>query len=126
MTNQIWVTGYDIYTAAVNGANRGYNRSNDDHQVYEQMIAKNFEILLDDLEDLSDRNDVMASTGNDWRRAYFPLEKFMDHCHIAGKPSDVHARVIMPVGSPRPFDIPMDDWEYLTMKYENKISSISK
>jgi hypothetical protein len=110
MSEVIFATGEQIYKAAVAGAMRGYNRSTDDHQRYEQMIDEHYLTMLDDLGDEVIRSQIQENTDNNWRKANLPLSMALVHTHISGKPCEEHARVYLTSNPILVFDIPMSRW----------------
>ncbi len=108
--DMIYVKGQDIFEAAVAGANLGYNRSTDQHGAYSAALKECFDELLATSGNRKERRSVMRNTKNDWRNAYLPLCLALYHHHIAGKPTDVHARVYLGTNPGAVFDIPMPYW----------------
>jgi hypothetical protein len=110
MSKVIYATGEQIYTAAVAGAVRGYNRSTDEHSKYEEVIDEHYKAMLSDVQNRSQRRRIQKHTGNNWRKAYLPLSMALVHKHIGGQPCEEHARVYLPSNPARVFDIPLDKW----------------
>ena len=116
MSKVIFATGEQIYTAAVAGAMRGYNRSTDEHSKYEQVIDEHYKAMLSDVQNRSERRRIQKHTGNNWRKAYLPLSMALVHKHIGGQPCEEHARVYLTSNPARVFDIPMNHWNVLSKK----------
>ena len=116
MSNVIFATGEQIYTAAVAGAERGYNRSTDEHSNYEKVIDEHYKAMLNDVSNRAERRRIQKHTGNNWRKAYLPLSMALVHKHIGGKECEEHARVYLTSNPARVFDIPMNHWNVLSKK----------
>ncbi len=110
MFKTAFAKGNQIYVAAVEGAKRGYNRSTDNYAVYEDAISDLYKSLLSSVTRAS-RRSIERKTKGDWRNAYLPLTLMMEHKHIAGEPSEIHARVMLQGNKISFIDIPMDRWE---------------
>ena len=119
MFEVIFATGEQIYTAAIAGAERGYNRSTDDHVKYEAMIKRHYKLMLSKVVNRAERRRIKKNTGNNWRKAYLPLKLALIHCHIGGKPCEAHARIFLTTDLRTVFDIPMDYFE--GMKEQSKL-----
>lgn len=114
MSEVIFATGEEIYAAAVAGAERGYNRSTDEHQTYERILGEHYETLLNNVSNIAERRRIQKRTGNDWRKAYLPLSMALVHQHVRGEPCEAHARVYLTSNRGRIFDIPMAHWEEMS------------
>jgi len=110
MDKTIFATGEQIYTAAVAGAERGYNRSTDQHSKYAELINEHYEEMTDAVSNKAARRRIRERTGNDWRKAYLPLSMALVHRHIGGELCEEHARVFLTSNPARVFDIPMNHW----------------
>ncbi len=111
MFQVIFCSGAQIYDAAVAGANAGYNRTTDEHGKYEELLAKHYEQLLEDVEDEAVRRNVKRTTGNSWRKASLPLALALVHTHKGGVICEEHARVFLTTSPASVFDIPMSNWK---------------
>jgi len=116
MSKVIFATGEQIYSAAIAGAKRGYNRSTDKHSTYEDAIEEHFKAMLSDVVDGSERRRIQQHTGNNWRKAYLPLSMALVHKHIGGQECEEHARVYLTSNPARVFDIPMNHWSVMSKK----------
>jgi len=114
MSKVIFATGEQIYSAAIAGAIRGYNRSTDKHSTYEEVIEEHYKAMLSDVVNRSERRRIQKQTGNNWRKAYLPLSMALVHNHIGGELCEEHARVYLTSNPARVFDIPLHQWEEMT------------
>ena len=118
MFKVIFATGEQIYTAAVAGAKRGYNRSTDEHSKYAEVIDEHYNAMLSDVSNRAERRRIKKHTGNDWRKAYLPLSMALVHKHICGQECEEHARVFLTSNPARVFDIPMNHWNEMSKQSE--------
>jgi hypothetical protein len=109
----ISVKGRDIYGAAVAGAKCGYNHSTNDFSAYEGILAECFKYHLSTVSDPAVKLDIWRTTRGDWRNAYLPVSFLMEHEHIGGKPSEMHARIAVHSNTMKVMDVPMDKWRSL-------------
>lgn len=116
--SMIFVTGKEIYKAAVAGAKRGYNRSIDDYSMYAKVLNDCYEHHLSQIESPSERLAIWRNTGGDWRKASLPLQLLKVHKHIGGEVAEEHARVRLIMGSVKIFDIPMQNWRKMERNSE--------
>ena len=116
MSKVIFATGEQIYSAAIAGALRGYNRSTDKHSTYEKVITEHYKAMLSDVVNRSERRRIQRHTGNNWRKAYLPLSMALVHNHIGGQLCEEHARVYLTSNPARMFDIPMDHWNVMSQQ----------
>lgn len=114
MSKVIFATGEQIYSAAIAGAMRGYNRSTDKHSTYEEVIEEHYKAMLSDVVNRSERRRIQKQTGNNWRKAYLPLSMALVHKHIGGQLCEEHARVYLTSNPARVFDIPLHQWNEMT------------
>ena len=114
MSKVIFATGEQIYRAAVAGAERGYNRSTDEHSKYEEVIDEHYKAMLSDVGNRTQRRRIQKQTGNNWRKAYLPVSMALVHKHIGGQLCEEHVRVYLPSNPARVFDIPMNHWNEMT------------
>lgn len=114
MSKVIFATGEQIYSAAIAGAMRGYNRSTDKHSTYEEVIEEHYKAMLSDVVNRSERRRIQKQTGNNWRKAYLPLSMALVHKHIGGQLCEEHARVYLTSNPARVFDIPLQQWNEMT------------
>lgn len=118
MANIQVASGRQIYEAAVEGAKRKYNRSTDNHTVYESMLHEFYEIMLSDENNKAACDRVRKRTNNNWRNANFPITLLMYHKHRAMEPCETHARVCLTSFYNKIFDIPLEYW--LLFEGQNK------
>jgi hypothetical protein len=109
----IFVKGSDIYKAAVAGAKRGYNRSTDDYSDYQRALNGCYEYDVSTVNDPSVRLNIWRKTRGDWRNAYLPVSFLQEHKHIAGEPSEAHARIAVHSDTMKVMDVPLDKWRSL-------------
>jgi hypothetical protein len=102
-------TGQQLLAAAVAGAQRGYNRSAGDKSTYEFILKDLFD-HYNTKASRSIRRNIIKKTKGDWRKAQFPVYFLMFHEHIAGQPSEVHVRVMIPNADIDIIDIPLENW----------------
>ena len=110
MTNYVVASGKQIYVAAISGAKKKFNRSTDNHTVYQSMLHEYYEIMLTDDTNQTECDRIRKRTKNNWRNANFTLTLLMYHCHRAMQPCETHARVCL-ASYHRVFDIPMEYWK---------------
>jgi hypothetical protein len=118
MFEVIFATGEQIYTAAVAGAERGYNRSTDDYTKYAALLEQHYRAMLSEVGDRATKRRIQKQTSNSWRKAYLPLSLALVHTHIAFQPSEAHARVFLTSNPSTVFDIPMDYWDEMREQSE--------
>ena len=116
MSSTVYAKGSDIYAAFIRGAERKYNRSTDDYTVYEAHLAKSYDYWLKCAGSREQMRAIKRKTKGSWRNAYLPLNLALAHQHIAGKPSEVHARVYLETDPVAVIDIPMSDWIIMESK----------
>ena len=109
MTNYVVASGKQIYVAAISGAKKKFNRSTDNHTVYQSMLHEYYEIMLTDDTNQTECDRIRKRTKNNWRNAKFPIALVMYHCHRAMQPCETHARVRL--FHHIVFDIPLEYWE---------------
>ena len=112
----IFVKGRDIYRVAVAGAKQGYNRSTDDYSSYARALSACYEYHFSLVNAPSKRLNIWRETRGDWRNAYLPVSFLMEHQHIAGEPSEVHARIALHGEKMKVIDVPMEMWQKLERK----------
>jgi hypothetical protein len=105
-----FATGQQIYDAAVEGAKRKYNRSTDNHSIYEVRLEELYEFMLKDLSKQIEKS-VRKNTDNSWRKTFLPIEFLMYHKHIQRKESEVHVRIMLSSQRVSVIDIPLECWE---------------
>jgi hypothetical protein len=118
MFKVIFATGEQIYTAAVAGAKRGYNRSTDEYSKYAEVLDEHYKAMLGDVSNRAERRRIKKHTGKDWRKAYLPLSMALVHRHIGGQECEEHARVFLTSNPARVFDIPMNHWNEMNKQSE--------
>ena len=109
----VFIKGRDIYKAALAGAKRGYNRSTDDYSTYKRALKGCYDYQLSTVDEPSVRLNIWRKTRGDWRNAYLPVSFLMEHKHIAGEPSEAHARIAVHSDTMKVMDVPMDKWHSL-------------
>ena len=114
MSSQIYAKGSDIFAALINGAKRKYNRSTDDHSVYEVRLAESFNHLIKSVTCREKHRAIIRNTKGQWRKAYMPLNLALLHHHQAGKPIETHARVYLATDPYHLMDIPLEDWQSMS------------
>jgi hypothetical protein len=122
MFKVIFATGEQIYSAAVAGAMRGYNRSTDEHSKYAEVLEEHYKAMLSEVRNRRERRNIKRNTRNDWRRAYLPLSMALVHKHIGGKECEEHARVFLTSNPARVFDIPMQNWKEMSVQSDSLFS----
>jgi hypothetical protein len=113
MQDYVFVHGFEIYEAAIEGANRGYNRSADDCEILSVILKNEYELLIKNCtDDPKKRKQIRRNTKNNWRLAVMPLQFLMIHKQIDSAPSEEHVRVML-CESNSIFDIPVKSWDKL-------------
>ena len=111
MTYIVFASGKQILDAAVEGANRKFNRNTKDCTVLESMLHEFYENMLSDSTRKSLCEKARKRTNNNWRNAQFPLTLLMYHKHRATQPCETHARICVMGKLHQIFDIPMEYWQ---------------
>jgi hypothetical protein len=119
MSDILVATGQELYNMAIAGAKLGFNRSTDDYTKYEASFKRLYDTHLSELP-RKIRRELSRKTKGDWRLAELPIYFLMYHAHIMGKPSRVHVRAMIPNGNFDIIDVPLDDWQRLDFKMNNK------
>jgi len=83
MSNVMFASDEQIYKAAVADAERGYNRSTDNHSKYEEVIEEHYKAMLSEVVNKSERRRIQKHTGNNWRKAYLPLSMALVNKHMS-------------------------------------------
>ena len=113
MQDYVFVRGQEIYEAVIEGAKRGYNRSENDYEILSKHLKNEYELLIKNCtDDVKKRKQIRKNTKNNWRLAVMPLQFLMIHKRIELSPSEEHVRVML-CESNSIFDIPVKSWEKL-------------
>ena len=110
MSKVIYAKGYEIYEAAVAGANLKFNRTTDDFKVYSDALKSHYKKLTSSIKDSALRKKVIKATNGEWYGAYLPLALALIHEHRALEKCEPHARVYLTTDPGMVFDIPMHSW----------------
>lgn len=111
MNDYVVATGEEIFQAAIEGAKKKFNRSTDNHKVYESMLHEYYELMLNDPSNKAASARIRKRTKNSWRNANMSLKLVMLHKHRAFQPCESHARVCLFGNYSKIFDIPLEYWE---------------
>jgi hypothetical protein len=113
MQDYVFVRGFEIYDAAIEGAKRGYNRSVNDCEILSKILKNEYELMIKNCtNDPKKRRQIRRNTKNNWRLAVIPLQFLMIHKQIKSAPSEDHVRVMLSETNSI-FDIPVKSWEKL-------------
>ncbi len=107
----IGATGQKIFEAGVEGGKRGYSRSTEDCEVYEEILRDQYEYCLENLP-RPERRALRRATKNDWRQAVLPVMFVMEHEHYES--GEIHARVMLLDRHRTVIDVPLccfEAWE---------------
>lgn len=123
MSTVIYAKGYEIYDAAVAGADLKYNRSTDNFKVYSDALKQHYKELTSSINDPVVRKKVIRATNGEWYGAYLPLALALIHEHRALEKCEPHARVFLTTDPGMVFDIPMKNWDRMVVGYNKLFSS---
>ncbi len=116
MSEVIYAKGYEIYDAAVAGANLKFNRSTDNKKVYSDALKSHYKKLTSSIKDSALRKKVIKATNGEWYGAYLPLALALTHEHRALEKCEPHARVYLTTDPGMVFDIPMHSWNRMVTR----------
>jgi hypothetical protein len=109
----VYVTGLEIYNAAVQGTKCGYNRTASDVRNYERVLQKCYDWHMGCVKSKREAKRICTRTKNSWRNAKLPVEFMVEHKHKGGEIGEPHARICV-IGEGRTYiDVPMDSWNAL-------------
>lgn len=104
------VKGVDLWAAALSGAERGYNRTTDDYEVYKDMFKKHFEACC------KKYAPEMLSKNINWKDAMLPVTFVMFHEHYySAENRELHVRLLL-AEAPAVIDITTESWNKLIAK----------
>lgn len=108
--NVVLVKGVDLWAAAISGAERGYNRTTDDYEVYKDMFKEHFEACC------KKYAPDLVKTNLNWKSAQMPVMFLMFHEHYhSAEIREQHVRVMLPETNAI-LDITTDSWNKLVEK----------
>ncbi len=105
--NVMFVKGVDLWAAAISGAERGYNRSTDDYEIYKDIFKKHLKACYEKYA------PEMPSKSNNWKSAMLPVTFVMFHEHYySAENREQHVRVLLSETNVV-LDITTDSWHKL-------------
>jgi hypothetical protein len=108
--NVVLVKGVDLWAAAISGAERGYNRTTDDYEVYKDMFKEHFEACC------KKYAPDLVKTNLNWKSAQMPVMFLMFHEHYhSAEIREQHVRVMLPEINAI-LDITTDSWNKFVEK----------
>lgn len=107
MAMSLMAKGSSLLAAAISGAERSYNRSTDDYDVYEDIFKEHFQACC------KKYAPEMLLTNIDWKSGKQPVIFLMFHKHYISRDShEDHVRVMLPE-TEVVLDISTDAWNRL-------------
>lgn len=108
--NCVMVKGIDLWAAAISGAERGYNRSTDDFEIYKDIFKEHFKACCEKYA------PEMLSKNINWKSAMLPVTFVMFHEHYySAEHREQHVRLLLSETNVV-LDITTDAWHKLVKK----------